>query len=447
MPASKAASGRGRPRSSARMAANAGSDAAPPAGSPEIRMLRLSQISAPKYDFTIHRQSSAERLRERLEAGSQIPPVMVAQLGDRYYPFASFASLDAHKALAMDVPCQVHVVSSQLDILELHVAREQKETMHPMRFLEGVRELHDHNADMTVVPEEYRAFGSRPILLASTAGKMLDTFLVEVGERYDLVGEWTHVIETISKLKKGAQDRAVSEIISYVKTQKRPIPPDMYSLRKILDAYSADRLEKIYADDDGYDAGEDYDDDDDGAAGGGGGSGRGRGGGQGKPGKPGGKKAGGKNKAGDIAEAESVIVSSTSKGEMPLVMSPVPSSLTHTCHCGQEFLLSTKNATVRKLRPTEDNVMVLDSDEGRPIYAVPRDGVEFLELELSPSLRFYYVGGEKTEDGDRGHTMIMSKRSISKANLAAIRRIIEGTGGSGNGKGGGSRSRPGSRKR
>ena len=397
-----------------------------------IQVLPLSKISQPKYDFTIHRQSAIEHLRERLEAGSQIPPVMVARLNGRHYPFAGFTSLAAYKALAMDVPCMVHAVDSQTDVLALHMAREQNETMHPIRFLDGLRELSEHGADMTVVPEEYRAFGTRPILLTTSARKMLDAFLVEVGEQYDLGGEWTHVIEAISRLKKDAQGRAVGEIISYVKGQgrKRPIPPDMFSLRKIVDAYGSEKREKIYPDESGY-----GDEDDDGDGRGGASGGRGGGAGGGSQGPQAGKGRG-KGTGREVSEAESMIVSSESKGEMPLVSSPVPGSMTHTCDgCGTDFLVNMKNAAVRKLEPTDDNVLVLKGDYGQPIYAIPRDGAEFLELGLQPNLRFYNIGGEKTEDGDRGHTLIISKRAISKSAQAAIRRIIEGTDGNG-GKGG-----------
>ena len=385
-----------------------------------MQVLPLSKISAPKYDFTIHRQSAIEHLRDRLESGSQIPPVMVARLGNRHYPFAGFPSLEAYKALARDVPCLVHVVESHTDVLALHVAREQNETMHPIRFLEGLRELSEQGADMTIVPEEYRSFGTRPILLTATARKMLDAFLVEVGRQYELGGEWTHVIESISRLKKDAQSRAVNEIISYVKTQrqKRPIPPDMFSLRRIVDAYGSEQPQKIYSDDAKYGSDDDDYDDDDGSGGGGGGAAAQ-------------KKGKGKGKARDLTEAESVIVSSESKGQMPLVPSAVPGFLSHECNCGQEFLVSLKKATVHRLKPTDDNVTVLDTDEGQPLFAVPRDDAEFLELVLQPSLRFYRIGGEKTEDGDRGHTLIISKRAISKANQAAIRRIIEGKDGGG----------------
>lgn len=391
-----------------------------------IQVLPLSKISAPKYDFTIHRQSAIEHLRDRLESGSQIPPVMVARLGGRHYPFAGFPSLEAYKALAMDVPCMVHVVDSQTDVLALHMAREQNETMNPLRFMDGLRELSEHGADMTVVPEEYRSFGTRPILLTSTARKLLDAFLVEIGEQYDLGGEWTHVIEAISKLKRDAQGRAVGEIISYVKVQgkKRPIPPDMFSLRKIVDAFGTEKREKIYPDDAGY--ADDEDDEEDGRNGNGGGRG---GSGAGASG------AARKGKTRDLTEAASVIVSSESKGEMPLVSSPMPGSMSYTCECGQECLVNMKNAAVRLLKPTDDNVLVLDTDVGQPIYAIPREGAEFLELGLQPSLRFYNIGGEKTEDGDRGHTLIISKRSISKPTQAAILRLIEGKNGNGNAKG------------
>ena len=397
-----------------------------------IQVLPLTKISQPKYDFTIHRQSAIEHLRERLESGSQIPPVMVARLNGRHYPFAGFTSLAAYKALAMDVPCMVHAVDSQTDVLALHMAREQNETMHPIRFLDGLRELSEHGADMTVVPEEYRAFGTRPILLTTSARKALDAFLVEVGEQYDLGGEWTHVIEAISRLKKDAQVRAVGEIISYVKGQgrKRPIPPDMFSLRKIVDAYGSEKREKIYPDESGC-----ADDDESGSGGRGAGSAKG---------SPAGK---GRGKGGDrdLTEAESMIVSSESKGEMPLVSSPVPGSMTHQCDgCGTEYMVNMKNAAVRKLEPTDDNVLVLKGDYGQPIYAIPRDGAEFLELGLQPSLRFYNIGGEKTEDGDRGHTLIISKRAISKSAQAAILGIIEGTGG--NGKGGKGRAASGKRR-
>ena len=431
-----------RPRaaSSGRGGGDGGEDASEPQG---IQTIPLAKISRPKYDFTIRRQSATEHLRARLESGAQIPPVMVALLGGRYYPFAAFSSLEAYRALARDVPCLVHAVESQTDVLALHVSREQHETMHPIRFLDGLRELSEHGADMNMVPEEYRSFGTRPILLTAAARKMLDAFLVEVGEQYDLGGEWTHVIEAISRLKKDAQVRAVSEIIAYVKMQKqrRPIPPDMFSLRKIIDAYASDKLQKVYPDDDGYGVDDDDDDDDEDGGGSGGGS---AGGG---PGAGPGPARKGKGVPKDLAKAESVIVSSESRGEMPLVTSPVPGSLTHTCDCGQEYLVSIKNAAVRRLRPTDDNVLVLDTDEGQPIYAIPRDGAEFLELGLTPSLRFYPIGGEKTEDGDRGHTLIISKRSISKADQAAIRRIIEGKGGKGSGGSGGSGGRAAGRKR
>lgn len=410
-----------------------------------MQVLPLSKISAPKYDYTIRRQAAVEHLRDRLESGSQIPPVMVARLGGRYYPFAGFPSLEAFKALARDVPCIVHAVESHTDVLALHLAREQNETMHPIRFLEGLRELSENGADMTIVPEEYRSFGTRPILLTASARKMLDAFLVEVGRQYDLGGEWTHVIEAISRLKKDAQSRAVNEIISYVKTQrqKRPIPPDMFSLRRIVDAYGSERPQKIYSDDAKYGSDEDYDEDDDG-----GGSGGASGGGAASAAAS--KK--GKGKTRDLAEAESVIVSSESKGQMPLVPSAVPGFLSHECNCGQEFLVSLKKATVHRLKPTDDNVTVLDTDEGQPLFAVPRDDAEFLELVLQPSLRFYRIGAEKTEDGDRGHTLIISKRAISKASQAAIRRIIEGKGnGSGSagtvGGRGAARGRASGRKR
>lgn len=413
-------------------AASAARQIADGAGAQEhngIQVLPLSKISAPKYDFTIRRNSAIEHLRERLESGSQIPPVMVARLGSRHYPFAGFPSLEAYKALAMDVPCMVHAVDSQTDVLALHMAREQNETMNPLRFMDGLRELSEHGADMTVVPEEYRSFGTRPILLTSTARKMLDEFLVEIGEQYDLGGEWTHVIEAISKLKRDAQGRAVGEIISYVKVQgkKRPIPPDMFSLRKIVDAFGTEKREKIYPDDAGY-ADDDDEDGGNGGAGGRGGSGAGAGGGA--------AAASRKGKTKDLTEATSMIVSSESKGEMPLVSSPVPGSLSYTCECKQEYLVNMKNAAVRRLKPADDNnVLVLDTDVGQPIYAIPREGAEFLELGLQPSLRFYNIGGEKTEDGDRGHTLIITKRSISKATQAAILRLIEGKNGNGNGKG------------
>lgn len=440
---SKGSGGRGAGGRMAQATASAGASGAGAGACPEMRMLRLAQIDKPKYDFTIKRQSAVAHLCERLEAGSPIPHVLVAQMGDRYYPFASFASLEAYRTLAMDVPCQVHQASSARDILELHISRAQKEVVHPIRYIEGVSELlHDGGADPAIVPEEYRSFGTRPILLTSGAREMLDKFLVEVGEKYGIVGEWTHVIEAISRLKDDAQDRAVSEIVSYVKTQRRPVPPDLYSLRKIVDAYGTDKLQKMYAPDEDD---EDEDEDDDGVgAYGGASSGSGASGGK-KKGKGAGGKGGGGASSGaaDLDKAESVIVSSGSKGEMPLVMSPVPSTLKHGCECGQEFMVNMKNATVRRLTPKEEGVLVLEGDEGRPIFAIPQAGVDFLDMQIqSASLRFYYVGVETSddEDGDRGHTMIITKRHISKANQAAIRRIIEGKnggGGSGNRSGGG----------
>ena len=402
-----------------------------PAGRQEMRptvvsTLRLSQISRPRHDFTVHRSSVTERMRARIEAGEFVPPVMVARLGGKYYPFGNFEALDAYRALAVDVPCHVYDAAAQVNVLELHLAHGQKEPLNPLLYMEGIRDLCESDGDMSVVPKEYQSFGTEPVMLTKAARGIFLDFVQEVSDEYDVMFDWYHVLEEIARLEASTQERALGEILRFVRGQKRPIPPDMTSLRCIIDGFaSPSRRRRMYADDDDVDGDEDDDDVDGDEDGGGGGAAA--------------RKKKRKNAAGD-AEAESVIVSAKSKGAMPLVPSPVPATLTHSCKCGQEFLINTKNATVRMMTPTDDNVIVLEGDEGRTVYAIPQNGVEFLELGLQPRLHVYCIGGEKTEDGERGHTLVVSKRHITRQGQSAIRRIVDGTA-EGGGPSGGNGSR------
>ena len=102
-------------------------------------------------------------------------------------------------------------------------------------------------------------------------------------------------------------------------------------------------------------------------------------------------------------------------------LSPIPHTISHKCKCKREYVVNTKNSTIREVKQSDADVLVLDGDYGDVKFAMPEKAVSFLELKLQPKTFSHYVGGTK-----HGHTLIFSKRNIPKSSIIEIRRILDG---------------------
>ena len=366
--------------------------------------LRIDRLEDPPYCVLIITQPGVQRLADLLKKHGAASPVIVAKLNNKYYPVGNLDSLQAYRKCGIkDVMCAIESVSSKKEMLEMHVRAVTTLTYHPLALADAVSELIDAGIKKESLSREMQSLYG--INISKDARKVLDKFITNMSKSQMEVPSMMHILKPITRINKSKQQEVMSKLMTYSYTYNAEafVPPDEYTISKILEPYAT------YDDDD--------DDDDDGS------------GGNGLDADSvepiGYAEDGSDGDSGDHMQQDDATTLDVrpKNREIPTQIGGLDNTMVCKCTCSKEWLVDLKNATYKELIEKESHIETGTTHDGQTVYVMDRKDVSYLGLTSQPNINKRYIGGS-----DEGHTLIISKRNITKKTLIAISRLLDGDG-------------------
>ncbi len=350
-------------------------------GLENVQKVRVSDIEDAPCNVTVVVDASVSHVAALIRDGSRYPVPVLASRGGRLYAIGNIETVAAARECGADsLDCVVEEADSEEKVVMLHMLNSRTKTYHPTRLMRVVRDVVEGGGDTGYIPSEYVFLAE--VDLDSRAERKLDGFVGLLAKKKTEVPSMVQIIHPLSKLSKGRQYDAVNDLVKY-STMEGKI------------GYAGDRVARsIFA--------------------------KYRKGGAGdtvKIPEKGRKGAAGEPDGGGGDEVR-VTVDGGSR-DIGTEVRSVTDSVKYRCECGNDYLISLKNGTIKKMTDTGSNVAATDVD-GRVIYGLSDGDADFLGLDLSPVINTYHVGR-----GDTGDAIVLSKKRISKKKMVLISQIID----------------------
>lgn len=312
-------------------------------------------------------------------------PITVAQVGEKFYPVDKMDVLAAHREMgSASVRCMIVKADSVAHAQLIHINLSNNLPINPFLVSSAVKYVKEHVGDeliSTIKDSEYEKIDG--MMLPEEIREKMSTYITSLGSRMDTIPSFLNIFRMISKLDCDSQTTAINMVIKYCDKMAEVYNvytlPEPSTLENILEQFVRNRMpQPIDADDD-------------------------------KAGEYDSKKHGDADGEYDAPPPKSIsdAKARTDDKSSGYCHTPDAHHVDFLCDCGLEYLINTKNKTVRKHKDQGD-VIVLHDDYGSPIYPIRNDAAEYLNLFLKPIIRYYTLS-----DKERGDAVIISRKELS----------------------------------
>ena len=291
------------------------------------RNIDLSEIRSLPVVVTVPVRSQINTCHDAIKGGREpLRPVILARCNGSLYAVDGLDTLEACRAAGLDkVSCVVIHTRGIPEAVLLHVGLCRRLPVNPFLVMEAVGWASERGAECAGLEPQFARLARLPL-----HGDVKETFnrwILRLAERLETLPPFWHIFGPLSEIRADEQSKALNSVMAFV--HATGTSPDASSLRAILNQFApkkgtADHVAGIEGE-----------------------------GGTAPPVKP--AQAG--------ADA-------------------VPGASRVSCECGRQWYVDTKNSSVRRVNESEN--MVVLTDGGEPVYAMPQTVAEHLDVGGSP---------------------------------------------------------------
>ena len=350
----------------------------------EIKNIEKAPLHGINVSVTVAK--NVELLKTAVK-NERYPEPILASYGGKLYPVGNIDTLEAARAVGTrKLICRVEEANSVEAVAKQHIFHSRSRTYNPASLMSMLRLIEENNGDMEGIPTDLKKFSSLDI--SDDAKKTIDRFVKDMGRKRMEVPSIMHLMSPLSKVEKRKQPQAMEDIIKHSTFNGTFIPPDLNIVSRMLDKYPKngptskdDEEEMIIVQPEPKEEIDDVPDDFDNV------------------------DVNIKKSIRDMG-TEMTCNKNVVKFESP------PHINTKT------YLVDFKNSKIKELKEGGSNITAIEMIPD-PLYAVDDRVASFLELDMSPIIYNYNLGGKKT-----GDVSILSKRRISKKDQGEIAKIL-----------------------
>ena len=313
---------------------------------------------------------------DRIEAGDDIGHVVAARVGDETYAIDNLEVMFAYrKAGKQTVPCHVTPFISTDEALLAHVFASISFPVNPFLYGDAVDVLRGSLGDKRLVGTNPMHMYIHKLPLVPEIRAMMTEYLAEIGKRHRLIPSFIHIYKSIAKVDRSAQVEAMRMIMDYCDriTQLTGYYniPDLGHTENLISLMQYKKIKQPEPET-----------------------------------KP-------------EEEGDGDMRLKVNDEEAGYYHEPDSIYMDFRCKCGNEYVVNTKNPSVRE-REDKKDVVVLSGEYGSPMYPIRHDAVDYLNLDTKPTVHYYMPFG-----GDSGRVVILATRPITKRALEKAREAIE----------------------
>lgn len=309
-------------------------------GMASARVVEISRLESLPVSVTVRMGRSVRAIAEGIRSG-EVParPVVVASVGERMYAVDGLDVLEAHReAGCAEVPCALVEAADEAEAVGLHVAMSGRRAVNPFMVVEAVRWVEGCGRAVGGVDPRYVHLAELP--LADGVREVFEGWIARLADRLEVMPQFWHIFRPLSEVRREDQARALESVMAFVHAMGTS--PDVSTLRGILRQFA--------------------------------------------PGLPG---AAPRVAAVEVEEGGTA-PGTAARPERPGT-APVEDAGRVSCGCGRQWYVDTRSGSVRRVREA-DNMTVLSGDDGEPVYAVPPEVVDHLDMGSSP-VHYHLVPG------------------------------------------------------
>lgn len=341
-----------------------------------VRTIEISRLESLPVSVTVRMGRSVRAIAEGIRSGEvPVRPVVVASVGERMYPVDGMDVLEAHRtAGCAEVPCAVVEAADEAEAVGLHVAMSGRRAVNPFMVVDAVRWVEGCGGVVGGVDPRYVQLAELP--LAEGVRETFEGWIARLADRLEVMPQFWHIFRPLSEVRREDQARALESVMAFVHAMGTS--PDVSTLRGILRQFAsalpgaAPRVAAI------------------------------------------------EDKDGGPAPAPAARREGSGTA-------PVEDTGRVSCGCGRQWYVDTKSGAVRRVREV-DNMTVLTGDDGEPVYAVPPEVAEHLEMGSLP-VHHYLVPGSFP-------VALASSRVLDEKTVARVAEALDAAGGAARGRGG-----------
>lgn len=304
------------------------------------RVVEISGLESLPVSVTVRMGRSVRAIAEGIRSGeAPVRPVVVASVGGRMYPVDGMDVLEAHRmAGRAKVSCVVVEAADEAEAVGLHVAMSGRRAVNPFMVADAVRWMEGYGRAVVGADPRYVQLAQLP--LADGVRETFERWIARLADRLEVMPQFWHIFRPLSEVRREDQARALESVMAFVHAMGTS--PDVSTLRGILRQFAS-----------------------------------------GLPGAA-------PRVAAIEGEDKGPAPAPAAKPERPRT-APVEDTARVSCGCGRQWYVDTKSGAVRRVREV-DNMTVLTGDDGQPVYAVPPEVAEHLDMGSFP-VHYHLVPG------------------------------------------------------
>ncbi len=333
-------------------------------------LILLAGLRECPVKITLHTDLQIEMIKKTARTEPQsIPPIDVAELPDEktLVIVDGHARVQALKSFGIDkIRAKLHNVQNMTEAVILHVRLNQRSQLNPLRFYDAFELLKENGYDSKEIPKQLWLTESYSrllkISLSEKAKVRLERYLDELASKYSVVYLPVYVVEAIGKIKEEYQVEAVNMMIQMIPQNISEFKFSFPSFDQLEIAFSSFRKEDkqrepiifTMKDSKTYNSS------------------------QSKPLSPSSSK--------DESDFR-MVPSKEEIDEAKEIISNAPHRALVKCPHGTKYLVDMKDHTISEVKE-KDNVISIEGDSSEPVFMIPPQYAEFLQLNYGDPVYF-----------------------------------------------------------
>ena len=311
---------------------------------------------------TVPVASQVRAAADIIRSGEAPPrPVVVASCDGIMYPVDGLDTLEAYRLAGRDqIECTVVEPGGLAGAVGMHLGLSRRLPVNPFCVMDAIGWMRAEGVPLAGVDRRYLRLAE--LDLAGDVRGVFDTWLERLAGRLETVPPFWHILGPLSEMERSGQARALESVMAFV--HATGTAPDASTLRGILRQFAP--------------------------------AGRGR--------------------TGHVAaiEAEEPVAPPPSIQSGGGVI-PVEGAGRILCECGREWYMDAKSNTVRSVQES-DSMVVLTYQDGGPVYPVPLEVAEHMDMGNAPVYHYIVPGNFPL--------VLVSGRRLDGQDLEGVRRAV-----------------------
>ena len=342
---------------------------------PQVEGLDVKSVKPIPHMVVIPISAHIQDMCDRLAAGGDIGHVVAAQVGGETYAIDKLEVLFAYRESGKQtVPCHVMPFTSTDEALLAHVFASISFPVNPFLYGAAIDVLRGSLGEerLTGIEPKYMEIFRLP--LVEEIRVRMTEYITELGKRHRHIPSFYHIFKIVARVDRGVQVAVMDYILKYCDRLT-----DLTGVYSVTDLSNTESLISHFQN----------------------------------------AKISEEEPEEEEEEEPSKVVVEVNDAEPGYYHEPDSIYMDFRCKCGHEYVVNTKNPSVRE-REDKNDMVVLSGEYGSPMYPIRHDAVDYLNLDTKPTVHYYMPFG-----GDSGRVVFLSTRPMPKQVLEKIKRVIE----------------------